>query len=85
VICGILKIDLKTFILSTYVGFFIRNLFFILLGFEGLGAASSLMSGIDTAETVLKLTIVFCVLLVLGWFYWKRRKGEAVNWGRESK
>ncbi len=85
VICGILKINLKTFILSTYIGFYIRNLFFILLGFEGLGATNSLISGIDTAETVLKLTIVFCVLLVLGWFYWKRSRGVPVQLFQEKK
>lgn len=78
--CGILKMSNRSFFLSTYVGFYIRNMIFIILGYTGLAAAESLMTGIDTAETVLKAGIVLLGLGLLGWLYWKRKQGSPVHW-----
>ncbi len=75
-VCGILKIDIRTFFVSTYIGFYIRNLFFIMLGYTGLDTLNSFMSGINTAETVMKFACILLVTAVLGWLYWKRSKGH---------
>lgn len=72
-VCGILKINLRTFFFSTYAGFYVRNMIFFSLGYTGLSAAESLMTGIDAAETALKVGIVLLAAAVLGWLYWKRR------------
>ena len=82
-LCGILKINLTTFLLATYAGFFVRNGTFMLLGYTGLAAVGSLMEGIDTAETVLKLVIVLGGVGILGWLYWKRRSGHPARWLKE--
>lgn len=79
VLCGVLKIRTSAFLLSTYIGFYIRNLTFMLIGYSGLSALDSLMSGIDTTETVLKIGIVLGVVAVLGWLYWKRKTGDPVS------
>lgn len=73
-LCGILKIRLRTFFAATFIGFYVRNLCFMLLGYTGLAAAESLMTGIDTAEKVLQILIVAGAAGVLGWLYWRRRK-----------
>ena len=78
-LCGILKINLRTFLFATYVGFYIRNFIFMLLGYTGLSATAELMQGIDTAETILKVAIVLAVVCVLGWLYWRRRQGKLVR------
>lgn len=79
-LCGILKINLRAFFVATFVGFYIRNLTFMLLGYTGLAAVGSLMEGIDTAETVFKILIVLTGAGVIGWLYWKRRSGHAARW-----
>ncbi|MBM3227518.1 hypothetical protein FJZ27_01485 [Candidatus Peribacteria bacterium] len=79
-LCGILKIRMRTFLLATYGGFYLRSLFFMLMGYTGLSAAESLMQGIDTAETFFKVIIVGGVGMVLAWLYWKRRTGHPANW-----
>jgi membrane protein DedA with SNARE-associated domain len=79
VLCGILKISQKTFLIGTYVGFYVRNLTFIFLGYTGLTAIDSLMTGIDSVETILKLVIVIGGCGVLGWLYWRRSKGRPVH------
>ena len=73
-LCGILKVNVLTFFVATFVGFYIRNLCFMLLGYTGLNAAESLMTGLDSAEKILQIVIVGGVVAVLGWHYWKRRK-----------
>ena len=79
-LCGTLNISFRTFLFSTLIGFYIRNMTFMLIGYTGLSAMDSLMSGIDTAETILKIVIVALVLGVLGWLYWKRRTSHPSGW-----
>lgn len=81
-VCGILKIKFRTFLLTTYAGFFIRNMVFFTLGYTGLSAAESLMTGLDTAETVLKIAMVLLAAAVLVWLYWKRHTGSPLTWLR---
>lgn len=85
VLCGILKINLRTFFVATYIGFYIRNLTFMLLGYTGLAAMTSLMEGIDTAETAMKVIIVLAGAGVLGWLYWRRRTGHPANLFRRRR
>lgn len=73
-LCGILKIDNKTFLFATYVGFYIRNLCFMILGYTGLAAAESLMGGIESAEKALQILIVAAGFVVIAWLYLRRRK-----------
>ncbi len=79
-VCGILKINLRTFFISTYLGFYVRNMIFMFLGYTGLAAAESLMTGLDLAETALKIGIVALGGGILAWLYWKRRTGSPVTW-----
>ena len=84
VVCGVLKIRLSTFLIATYVGFYVRNLCFLLLGYTGLSAVGSLMEGIDTLETVAKILVVGGAAGVIGWLYWKRVKGDPSQWLRKK-
>ncbi len=84
-LCGILKISTRTFLVSTLIGFYIRNLCFMLLGYTGLAAMGSLMEGIDTAETFFKILIVGGVGAILAWLYWKRVTGDPSQWLRRGK
>lgn len=74
--CGILKIPQRTFVIATLIGFYIRNLTFMALGYTGLHALDSLMQGVDTAETIMKALIVLVAGGVLAWLYWRRSKGK---------
>lgn len=72
--CGILKISLRTFILSTFVGNLVRNLLFLYLGFAGKEAYQSLLAGLDSAESVAKVAGVLALAGIIGWIYWRRDK-----------
>jgi len=73
--CGVIKLRLSTYIISSFFGSFIRDTFFLYLGYSGLAALSSVSGGIDSAEKVLNIVIALLLISLVGWIYWKRRQG----------
>lgn len=67
VVSGFLKVDLKSYVVATFLGNIIRNLFFIMVGYYGLEATSGVMGGLEAGESVFKLLVV---LGGVGWFVW---------------
>lgn len=78
--CGAIRVPLKTFLVATFFGTIVRNLFFLALGFVGLNTAGSLFSGLETAESILQLLGVGAVLVALVFFYRKRQKENPIDW-----
>jgi len=72
-VCGLIKINLRTFLVSTFAGTIIRNLFFIYFGYLGLTSAHSLLKGIGAAESFIQTAMVVSAGLFLLWLYWRRR------------
>lgn len=79
VACGVVRFPIKTFMLATYCGFVLREMFFMVLGFTGAAAATSLLEGIDSAEGLMNGLIALAVLVFIGWLYWRRRKGTLLS------
>lgn len=84
-VCGVLKIRPRTFFIATYAGFYVRNLTFMLLGYTGLAAMESLMNGLDTTETILKILMVGAGGALILWLYWKRKTGNPAEWLKAKK
>lgn len=74
IMCGFLKINIKTFIIFTFLGSIIRNLFFLYLGYTGLAASESITQGIDSFETIGKIVFMAILLAGLFWGYKNREK-----------
>ncbi|VVA44565.1 conserved membrane hypothetical protein [Candidatus Roizmanbacteria bacterium] len=66
-VCGIIKLNIRTFIVSAFIGSFIR--IFILL-YLGVAAYRSLITNTNNAIEVL---LVFIIVCLIGWFYYKRK------------
>ncbi|MEK7633546.1 MAG: VTT domain-containing protein [Patescibacteria group bacterium] len=66
-VCGIIKLNIRTFIVSAFIGSFIR--IFILL-YLGVAAYRSLITNTDNAIEVL---LVFIIVCLISWFYYKRK------------
>lgn len=73
--CGVIKVNLSTYIFATFVGCILRNIFFLYLGYTGLAASESLVKGLESTETLLQILAVVLVGGLLLYGYWKRRKG----------
>ncbi len=84
VLCGVLKIEMRMYLATTFLGTLIRNLFFLVLGYAGVEAYKSLLGGVDVLETVTKILMVLLVGGVIGWMYWRRWKGKGLPWGKKE-
>lgn len=72
-VAGFIKLNLRTFIVSTFIGNYIRCLIFLYIGYEGLTALSE---GIDSLESVLKFIVVGFLAGIVAFIYYKRGKGN---------
>lgn len=76
IICGVIKVGWRTFLVSTFTGTIIRNLLFLYFGYVGLESFEGLMTGLESIESIMQLAIAVILGLVIIWFYWKRHKRE---------
>jgi membrane protein DedA with SNARE-associated domain len=74
IVSGILKINLKTYTLNTFLGSLLRNVFYLYIGYTGIESYKSVIAGLDGAEAVVKLAIILIIVGLLGWAYIKRGK-----------
>lgn len=74
ILCGLIKINMKVFLIFTFLGSIIRNLFFLYLGYTGLAASKSITEGLDSLETIGKIVFIAIAGLALLWAYKKRDK-----------
>ncbi len=73
---GLIKVKLRLFLVSTFIGSFIRNLIYIYLGYIGTATAFAFVSETAPIETFIKLIIILGVFIFLAFLYFKRKKFE---------
>jgi len=71
-VCGIIKINLRTYMTATFFGNCVRNLVYIYLGFAGLSAYHSVLSGLDNLESIVQIVIFVSLAVLVGWIYYQR-------------
>ena len=76
VVCGLIKIKLNTYLRSTFLGTFVRNIFYLYLGFTGVNALESINEGIDSFEKIGYLILII-ILGVVAFFIFKMRKNDS--------
>ena len=81
VVCGIIKINMRTYLVATLLGNILRNLVYIYLGYAGVSAYQSILSGLDSAESVMQLVIFIGLVGFVGWIYYKRHQRNKAQTG----
>lgn len=76
--CGIVHFRTRTFLAATYLGFFVREMFFVVLGYSGV-VATSLLAGINSTESAINGLIALTIFIGIAWLYWRRRKGTLMS------
>lgn len=79
VIAGLIKLNLKTYLVATFLGNIVRNVIYLYLGYTSVGALESLAEGLDSLEK-----IGYFILAVVGgvgvlWMYRKRQQGKGLS------
>lgn len=80
VLCGIMKIRLSTFLGTTFMGFVLRESFFLFLGYFGFSAYDRMISGINTLESVLTIVMGVLCIAFIAWLYWVRKTHHPSTW-----
>lgn len=52
IIAGLLRLDLKTYLISSAAGVFVRNVFYLYLGYTSLGALEKINDNLDSVESI---------------------------------
>ena len=79
VIAGLIKIDLKMYLVSTFFGLIIRNAIYLYLGYTSLGALESLNKGFESIEKIGYFILAILGGLALLWMYRKRQDGSVLT------
>ncbi len=75
VIAGLIKLNIWTYIWTTFLGAYFRYMFFSVLAYEGVRKYSGLMQILDTTGSLIRITII---LTLAGWAFFFLRK----RWNR---
>ena len=73
-VCGLIKLNLRTYLTSTFFGTLVRNMFYLYLGFTSVNALESLNEGIDSFEKFGYLALLILVAVVMVYIYLQRKK-----------
>ncbi len=79
IIGGLLKINLKTYIASTFLGLIVRNSIYLYLGYTSVEALDSLSQGFDSIEKIGYLILAVCGGIALLWMYKQRKEGTVLG------
>jgi membrane protein DedA with SNARE-associated domain len=71
IVSGIIKLPLKTYLVSTFAGNVIRNGMYLYVGYEGTQVTQGLMQNLESSESLVKLLIIGAVVLVGSYFIYK--------------
>lgn len=74
IICGVIKVKMRTYLVSSFFGNLIRSLFYLYVGYGGLAGYEYIMEKMDSLESALTVTLA---LIIMGggavWWYYKNK------------
>jgi len=79
VCCGVVKIPMRVYLISTFFGTIVRDFFYLYVGFTGIATLQHLVEGFDSIESIIQAVIAVLIIGLIGWIYWKRRMSKNVS------
>ena len=71
---GILKINLKTYLYTTFLGTIIRDFVFLYFGFVGISAFEGYIKGFESVESLIQIGVAGILFVGMVYLYWMRGK-----------
>jgi len=72
--CGVMKVNLRAYMIGTGIGTFVRSLMYRSLGYLGLASADTIIKGLDNVESLVQILMAAVGILLLAWMYYRRHK-----------
>lgn len=79
IVCGLIKLNLRTYLTSTFFGTLVRNVFYLYLGYTSVDALESLNEGIDSFEKFGYLILLVVVAIAFAWIYQQKKKDAGLS------
>lgn len=74
--CGLLKVKRRVFWISTFLGTIVRDGIYLYIGYSGLSTLHTILTGLNTMESLLQGLIFLGFVILIGYLYHKRKKGR---------
>lgn len=71
---GILKIPLRLFIVTTFLGSIVRDFIYIYFGYSGMAILENFLKQSETVESLIQLVVLVFIFALFAWLYLKRKK-----------
>lgn len=75
---GIIKMDIRVFLLATYAGNFFKDLVYLYIGYAGIAKLHTLWRRIDDVKTIVDVAVVIAILALLFVLYTERGRGRVL-------
>ncbi|MEX2028404.1 MAG: VTT domain-containing protein [Candidatus Curtissbacteria bacterium] len=79
VVCGLIKINLKTYLVSTFLGNIVRSLFYLYFGYTSLETFEKYASTLDNAESVILFVLTLTFIVAFGWWLHHKHRDTIVE------
>ena len=73
VLAGFFKVDLKAYLVGTFLGTIVRNLIYLYIGFSGVDFFAKYNQGLVSIESYVEITLVALALGVIVWVKMKKK------------
>ena len=73
---GIIKLDIRVFLIATYLGNFCKDLFYISIGYAGLAKLHTLWRHIEPLKIAVDVAVAFLIVVFLVFLYIHRGAGQ---------
>lgn len=84
VVAGLLKLNLKNYLISSFIGYIGRNLIYLYIGYVGVSSFESIMGGFDNVESIVQFLIGVALIGAVGYMFLKRGKVDVLAKFREK-
>lgn len=71
---GLLKVPLRMFVISTFIGTIFRDSFYLYAGYVGAKALTSLIETSSTIESNVESAAIVLILVAVGYLFYRKRK-----------
>ncbi len=82
IVCGFIKVNLRTYLVSTLLGNVVRNMIYIYLGFAGVSAYKSILGGFDSIESIVQILMFLGLFGFLSWMFYRKKTCNRENVNR---
>jgi membrane protein DedA with SNARE-associated domain len=78
-VAGLIKIDMRTYLVYSFFGTLVRNILYLYFGYTSLQAAASMSEGFESLETIGYVILALMMAAGIAYFYYLRRRGAGMT------